>query len=93
MIIPITRGLRFRVGNNDENQQDSNTIIKCKMDFLNAGLYSSKSYMIIQKNQCRVGLFFGFIIVRASASHCQIDYKISFDNYHLNFRNTGTRQN
>jgi hypothetical protein len=33
------------------------------------------------------------IIIIAYASHCQIDYQISFDNYHLNFRDVKTRQN
>jgi hypothetical protein len=33
------------------------------------------------------------LTMRASASHCQIDCQISFDNCHLNFRNVKTRQN
>jgi hypothetical protein len=33
------------------------------------------------------------IIIIAYASHCQIDDQISFDNYHLNFRDVKTRQN
>jgi hypothetical protein len=28
--------------------------------------------------------------IRAFAFHCQIDYQISFDNYHLNFRDVKT---
>jgi hypothetical protein len=30
--------------------------------------------------------------IRVSASHCQIDCQISFDNCHLNFRDAETRQ-
>jgi hypothetical protein len=30
--------------------------------------------------------------LKASAFHCQIDCQISFDNYHLNFKDAETRQ-
>jgi hypothetical protein len=38
-------------------------------------------------------MFHNYRLLRASASHCQIDCQISFDNCHLNFRDAETRQN
>jgi hypothetical protein len=37
--------------------------------------------------------YYGQLLLRASASHCQIDCQISFDNYHLNFNDAETKQN
>jgi hypothetical protein len=56
-------------------------------------MYLNSGRVQIQKKLSRKKEEDGSASVRASASHCQIDCQISFDNYHLNLRDIETRQN